>query len=65
MNTLISMVLGAMSLLASSAVWAQTEHMMEGGRHTGWFGGYGFWGAVLLGVLVAAVIFLLMDRRKK
>ncbi|NGX15999.1 hypothetical protein [Wenzhouxiangella sp. XN24] len=65
MKTLISMVVGAWCLLAGSVVWAQTEHMMEGGRHTGWFGGYGFWGAVLLGVLLAAVIFLLMDRRKK
>lgn len=61
------MILGAFPLLATGLAWAQTGHMMdEGGHGMGWFGGYGgFWGAVLLGALVVAVVFLLMDRRKK
>ncbi|NHA14170.1 hypothetical protein [Thioalkalivibrio sp. XN279] len=66
MNRLISMILGALALLATGIAWAQTGHMMDDGGHgMGWFGGYGFWGAVLLGALVVAVVFLLMDRRKK
>lgn len=60
------MGVGAWSLLATSAVLAQADHMMEGGRHVSWFGGSGgFWGGLLLGALVIAVVFLLLDRRKK
>jgi len=66
MKKLVSMGVGAWSLLATSAVLAQAEPMMEGGRHVSWFGGSGgFWSGLLLGALVVAVVFLLLDRRKK
>lgn len=66
MKKFISMIVGAWSLLATSVVLAQVDHMMDGGAHMGWFGGYGgFWSGLLLGALVIAVVFLLLDRRKK
>lgn len=66
MRKLIAMVAGASPLLVTSVVLAQADHMMEGGRHVGWFGGYGgFWSGVLLGALVIAVLFLLFGRRRK
>ncbi|MFU8822272.1 MAG: hypothetical protein ACNA8G_12055 [Gammaproteobacteria bacterium] len=65
MNTLISMAVGALSLLATGVALAQTGHMADvGGHGMGW--GYGgFWGAVLLGALIVAVVVLLMNRRQK
>ena len=63
MNAILAMALGALCLLASSVVLAQAGHMTDGGG-MGW--GYGgFWGAVLLGAVVVAVVVLLMNRNKK
>ncbi|HUH00305.1 MAG TPA: hypothetical protein VMQ83_14180 [Gammaproteobacteria bacterium] len=67
MNTLISMAVGALSLLVTGIALAQTGNMMDGGgRGMGWMGGYGgFWGAVLLGAIAVAVLVLLMNRKAK
>jgi uncharacterized membrane protein len=67
MNTLISMAVGALSLLVSGVALAQTGNMMDGGgRSMGWMGGYGgIWGAVLLGAVAVAVVVLLMNRKAK
>jgi hypothetical protein len=49
---------------ASSVALAQTGHMTDGGHGMGW--GYGgFWGAVLLGAVLVAVVVLHMNRNKK
>ena len=64
MNAFLAMAYGALCLLASSVALAQTGHMTDGGHGMGW--GYGgFWGAVLLGAVVVAVVVLLMNRNKK
>ena len=66
MNAFLARAVGVLSLLASSVALAQTGHMTDGGGRMGWMGGYGgFWGAVLLGGLVVAVVVLLMNRNKK
>ncbi len=67
MNTLISMAVAALSLLATGVALAQTANMMDGGgQGMGWMGGYGgFWGAVLLGAVAVAVVVLLMKRKAK
>ena len=67
MHKLISMAVGALSLLATGVALAQTGSMMDGSDHgMGWWGGFGgFWGAVLLGALIVAVVVLLMNRRRK
>jgi len=59
------MVVSALSLLASSVVLAQTGSMMDGGGRGMSWGYGGFWGAVLLGAVVVAVVVLLMNRNKK
>jgi hypothetical protein len=67
MNKLISMAIGALSLLVTGIALAQSGNMMEGGgRGMGWGVGYGgFWGAVLLGAVAVAVVVLLMNRKSK
>lgn len=65
MITLISRVVGALFLLATGVVLAQTGHMTDGGGHGMGWGYGGFWGAVLLGAVAVAVVVLLMNRRRK
>jgi hypothetical protein len=67
MNKLPAMAVGALYLLGTGVALAQTGNMMDGGgRGMGWMGGYGgFWGAVLLGAVVVAVVVLLMKRKEK
>lgn len=67
MKTLLSMTVGAASVLCSSVVLAQTGTMMGGGNSGfGWMGGYGgFWMPVLLIVVVVALVVLVIQRKDK
>ena len=65
MNAFLAMAYGALCLLASSVALAQTGRMTDGGGHGMGWGYGGFWGAVLLGAVVVAVVVLLMNRNKK
>lgn len=67
MKTLTAAVVGAMSLLATSASLAQGGNMMNGnGWGGGWMGGgYGGWLVpVLLVVLIGVIVWAVVQRRK-
>jgi hypothetical protein len=68
MKKSIAMAGGAVPLLATGAVWAQTGNMMNGGMMSGfvWMGGYGGYGEpVLLVVVVGLVAWVVMQERKR
>ncbi|WP_394755442.1 hypothetical protein [Rhodoferax sp.] len=67
MKTLLSMAVGAVPLLSSGGVLAQTGTMMGGGNSGfGWMGGYGgVWMPVLLIVVVVALVVLVIQRKDK
>ena len=53
--------------LASGAAIAQSGHMAGGGGmwDGGWMGGYGgYWGPILLVVVVGAVVWAVLQKRK-
>lgn len=69
MKSLIATAAGALSLFAAGASSAQTGNMMNranGGMWGGgWMGGYGgLWGPLLLIVVVALVVWVVMQKRK-
>ena len=69
MKILTAAVVGAMSLLATSASVAQGGNMMNGngwGGGGGWMGGGygGFWVPVLLVVLIGVIVWAVLQKRK-
>jgi hypothetical protein len=68
MKSLIIMAVGTASALASGVSSAQNGNMMSGGSTmwgTGWMGGYGgFWGPVMLVVVVGVVLWAVLRKRK-
>ncbi len=66
MKFLTSMAVGSVSMLASGVSSAQNGTMMNGGTWgTGWMGGYGgYWGPVLMIVVVGIVVWAILQKRK-
>ena len=65
MKTLLALMVGTESLLASAVVSAQNGNMMSGGGwDMGWMGGYGGIGGLLLVVLVVVGVVALNNQRK-
>ena len=67
MKSLISMVVGTVSALASGVSSAQNGDMMNGNSTwgAGWMGGYGgYWGPVMLVVVVGVVVWAVLRKRK-
>ena len=68
MKTLLAMVVGTVSLLATGVALAQNGNMMNGGTSgAGWmtgYGGYGVGGPVLLIVVVALVVWAVQRNGK-
>jgi hypothetical protein len=67
MKNSIAMTAGAVPLLATGTVLAQTGNMMNGGMMSGfgWMGGYGgYWVPILLVVVVGLVAWVVMQKRK-
>jgi hypothetical protein len=67
MKFLNAMVVGAASALSSGILFAQNGNMMNGNGIGGgsWMGGFGgYWGPVLLVVVVGAVIWIVTQKRK-
>ncbi len=69
MKSLIATAVGAVSLFAAGASSAQAGNMMNSANGTmwggGWMGGYGgLWGPLLLIVVVALVVWVVMQKRK-
>jgi len=63
MKSLITMVLGIASALASGVLSAQNGDMMNGGSSS--MGGYGgYWVPVMLVVVVGIVVWAVLKRRK-
>ncbi len=70
MKTLLAMVVGTVSLLATGVVLAQNGNMMNGGSSgTGWMYGYGGYGGIggpiLLIVVVVAIVAWMVQRKGK
>ena len=65
MNTLRTLALGAVPLLASDAALAQSGNMMNSGWWGGgWMGGYGgIWMPILLVVVVVGVVLMVVKRK--
>ena len=67
MKSLTAMAVGAASMLASGVSSAQNGNMMNGGGMWGggWMGGYGgYWGPLLLLVVVGVVVWAVLQKRK-
>ena len=67
MTSMIAIATGSVSMLASGVASAQNGNMMGGGGMwgSGWMGGYGgYWGPVLLVVLIGVVIWAVLQKRK-
>lgn len=76
MKSLAIVVLGLISMFASGFSSAQNDNMMHGdGMHGvgmwggmwggGWMGGYyGYWGPILLVIVVGGVIWAILQRQK-
>ncbi len=67
MKSLTAMAGGLVSMLASGVSSAQNGNMMNGGGMWGggWMGGYGgYWGPILLVVVVGVVVWAVLQRRK-
>lgn len=67
MKSLTAQALGLSSMLASGVASAQNGNMMNGGGMWGggWMGGYGgYWGPILLVVVVGVVVWAVLQRRK-
>lgn len=66
MKSLMAKIVGCVSVLASGVSSAQSGGMMNGGSMWGgWMGGYGgYWGPILLVVVVGIVVWAVLQRRK-
>lgn len=67
MKFVSAMTIGLPALLASGMVSAQNSGMMHGGGMSGfgWMGGYGgYWGPILLVVVVGVVVWAILRSRK-
>ncbi len=67
MKSLMAMVVGSVSMLASGVSSAQNGGMMNGGGMWGggWMGGYGgYLGPILLIAVVGLVVWVVLQRRK-
>ena len=68
MKTLLGMVVGTVSLLATGVALAQNGNMMNGGSSgAGWmqdYGGYGIGGPILLIVVAALVVWVVQKNGK-
>jgi hypothetical protein len=67
MKSLTAMAVGAAFMLASCVSSAQSGNMMSGGGMwgDGWMGGYGgYWGPILLVVVVGVVVWAVVQKRK-
>ena len=67
MKSLTAIATGSVSALASGVASAQNGHMMNGGGMWGggWMGGYGgYWVPILFIVVVGAVIWAVLQKRK-
>jgi hypothetical protein len=67
MKSLIATATGSLFALASGRASAQNGGMMNGGGMAGggWMGGYGgYWGPILLVVVVGVVVWAIVKRRK-
>ena len=67
MNFLTTMAVGLVFTFASGVSSAQSGDMMNGGGMwgSGWMGGYGgYWGPILLVVLVGIVVWAILQKRK-
>ncbi len=67
MKILLSMSVGAVSLLATGAAVAQSGHMMNGGMGDyGWMGGYGgIWLPILVVLVVAGLVVWVVKQKGK
>lgn len=66
MKSFITLAVGTASTFASGVASAQNGNMMNGGVWGGsWMGGYGgFWMPILLVVVVGAVVWVILQKRK-
>ena len=66
MKNLPTRVCGFLTLGLSDLDAAQSGNVMDGGMHgTGWMGGYGgYWGPVLLLIVIGLVAWIVMRKRK-
>lgn len=67
MKILTAMTVGLVSMFASGVSSAQNGNMMNGGDMwgSGWMGGYGgYWGPILLVVVVGVVVWAVLQKRK-
>jgi hypothetical protein len=66
MKSLITMVVGTASALTSGVSSGQNRNMMNGdGMWGDWMGGYGgYWGTLLLAVVVGVVVWAILQNRK-
>lgn len=67
MKSMVGIATGSVSMLASGVASAQNGSMMGGGGMGGggWMGGYfGYWGPILLVVLIGVVIWAVLQKRK-
>lgn len=67
MKTLLAMVVGTVSLLATSVSLAQNGNMMNGGMGSvGWMDGYGgIWLPILLVIVVVGLVLWVVQRKGK
>lgn len=62
MKSLTVMIVGSVLMLASGVSSAHNGGMMNDG---GWMGGYGgYWGPILVIVVVGAVVWAILQKRK-
>ena len=66
MKTLTTLAVCLPSILASGVSSAQNDDMMDGGGMGGrWMGGYGgYWGPIVLVVVVGFVVWAVLQKRK-
>ena len=67
MKSLTAIATGSVCALATGVASAQTGTMMNGGGMWGggWMGGYvGYWGPILLIVVVGVVVWAVLQKRK-
>ena len=67
MKTLLAMVVGTVSVLATGVALAQTGNMMNGGGWgMGWMGGYGgIWMPILVVIVVVGLVVWFIKQKGK